>query len=138
MAIFGIIALTVLQVAAAGVDDHDGDGRVSRVEYAASVKAIALAADADGNGVIDASEFAFTPADLALFDNNGDGRIASVGVQEFIDGMDIAFDAMDTDMDGYLSIAELDAAGGRYGILAPRASIDGQAASAKPRPLSKG
>ncbi len=125
---------------AATLTDHDGDGRITRTEYREAVTAIAIAADADKDGLITPAEFAFTPADLALFDNNGDGIVTSVGVQEFIDGMDVAFDAMDADMDGALSADELNAARGRYGI-APPVSMNGsgdQAASAKPRPLSKG
>lgn len=125
---------------AAALTDHDGDGRITRTEYREAVTAIAIAADADKDGLITPEEFAFTPADLALFDNNGDGVVTSVGVQEFIDGMDVAFDAMDADMDGALSADELSAARGRYGI-APPVSMNGggdQAASAKPRPFSKG
>lgn len=123
---------------AAGLVDHDGDGRISRIEYRESVTAIAAAADRNGDGLITADEFPFTPADLALFDNNADGAVTSVGVEEFIDGMDIAFDAMDTDMDEYLSAPELAAAKGRYGIAAPVSMHGDQAASAKPRPFSKG
>ena len=76
---------------AAGLVDHDGDGRISRVEYRESVAAIAAAADRNGDGLIAADEFPFTPADLALFDNNADGAVTSVAIQEFIDGMDLAF-----------------------------------------------
>ncbi len=104
---------------ASGLIDHDGDGRLSRVEYRTAVTDVARAADADANGLITAAEFPFTAADLALFDNNADGEVTSVGVQEFIDGMDVAFDAMDADLDGYLSADELSAAMGRYGIAAP-------------------
>lgn len=117
-ALGGALALTPGAWANALVD-HDGDGRVSRVEYRTIVAQIARAADTDGNGLITSAEFSFTQADLALFDNDGDGQIASVSIQEFIDGMDIAFDAMDGDLDGYLSAAELEAANGRYGIAAP-------------------
>lgn len=124
---------------AAELRDYDGDGMVSRTEYGAAVAAIAKAADADRDGIIKAREFPFTSADLALFDNNGDGVVTAVGVQEFIDGMDIAFDAMDLDLDGYLSLAELAAAKGRYGFAAPAGkTADGQAASGKPRPFSRG
>ncbi len=131
-------ALSALSAAhAGGLVDYDGDGLISRVEFHAAVTAIARAADADGDGVITGEEFAFTPADLALFDNDGDGRITAVGVQEFIDGMDLAFDAMDADMNDYLDSDELAAARGRYGIAAP-AAIPGQAASAKPRPFNRG
>ena len=122
----------------ANLIDHDGDGRISRVEYRTSVAAIAKAADADGNGLITRDEFDFTPADLALFDNDGDGVVTSVGVQEFIDGMDIAFDTMDADMDDHLSADELHAAQGRYGVAPSAAPRGDQAASAKPRPFSKG
>lgn len=127
---------------AASLTDHDEDGRISRTEYRTAVIAIANAADANKDGFITLDEFAYTPADLALFDNNGDGIVTSVGLQEFIDGMDVAFDTMDTDMDNHLSAGELTAARGRYGI-APPVSMNGaangdQAASAKPRPLSKG
>lgn len=123
---------------AAGLVDHDGDGRISRVEYRESVAAVAAAADRNGDGLIAADEFPFTPADLALFDNNADGAVTSVAIQEFIDGMDLAFDAMDADMDEYLSAPELVAAKGRYGIAAPVSMHGDQAASAKPRPFSKG
>lgn len=125
--------------AAEGLIDHDDDGRVSRVEYRTAVTEIAHKADANHDGVITRDEFAFTPADLALFDNNGDGEVTSVGVQEFIDGMELAFDAMDANIDNYLSVEELNAANGRYGIAAPVSMAPGdQAASAKPRPFSKG
>lgn len=124
---------------AAALTDHDGDGRITRTEYREAVTAIARAADADKDGLITPDEFDFTPADLALFDNNGDGIVTSVGVQEFIDGMDVAFDAMDADMDGALNADELNAARGRYGIAPPVSKNGGdQAASAKPRPLSRG
>jgi len=123
---------------AASLVDHDGDGRISRIEYRAAVARIAETADTNADGLITPDEFPFTPADLALFDNNADGAVTSVPVQEFIDGMDLAFDAMDADMDEYLSAAELAAANGRYGIAAPVSMRGDQAASAKPRPLSRG
>jgi Ca2+-binding EF-hand superfamily protein len=122
---------------AGGLTDYDGDGRVSLTEYRTAVAEIAERADVDKNGVIDASEFTFTAADLALFDNNADVKVTAVGVQEFIDGMDVAFEAMDADMDGYLNAAELGAAKGRYGISA-QALPGGQAASGNPRPFSRG
>lgn len=131
-----VAALCAPPALAAGLIDYDGDGRISRTEFRTAIVAIANAADANGDGLITADEFAFTEADLALFDNDGDGKVSSVGVQEFIDGMDLAFDTMDVDMDDYLSAAELAAGRGRYGALKP-APAD-QAASAKPRPFSKG
>ncbi|MFT3810126.1 MAG: hypothetical protein QM698_09430 [Micropepsaceae bacterium] len=137
--LLGVGLAALAPVMAAGLIDHDGDDRISRVEYRTAVADIAQAADADKDGLITSAEFPFTSADLALFDNNGDGAVTSVGVQEFIDGMDVAFDAMDADMDNYLSIAELHDANGRYGIAAPVSMrLGDQAASAKPRPLSRG
>jgi hypothetical protein len=133
-----VIGATAAPACAASLEDYDGDGKVSRTEYREAITAIANAADANKDGMIDASEFAYTPADLALFDNNADGKISAVGVQEFIDGMDVAFDAMDTDLDGYLGVLEIEAAKARYGIAAPGLKRGNQAASENPRPFSKG
>ncbi len=100
---------------ALGLTDHDGDGRISRAEFADAIARIALTADVNGDAVIEHDEFAWTAASLSLFDNDGDGRITSVGIREFQDGLALAFDALDRDGDGYLDPAEAEGAI-RYGI----------------------
>lgn len=106
--------------AAAALVDYDGDGMISRLEFDSAVAVIAAEADSNGDGIIDNTEFPWTEADKRLFDNNGDGRIISVGVQEFCDGMALAFSALDADMNDLLDPTEVKAGEKTYGIVAPR------------------
>jgi hypothetical protein len=101
---------------AASLTDYDQDGLISRIEFESAVAEIAAAADVNGDGLIDGTEFPWTEADKRLFDNDSDGKITAVGIQEFRDGMNLAFNALDTDMNDVLDAAELKAGANTYGV----------------------
>ena len=128
-------ALAPVAIAAsAALIDYDSDGVISRIEFETAVAVIATQADANGDGIIDATEFNWTAADRRLFDNDRDGRIMSVGIQEFCDGMNLAFNALDRDMNDALDASEVKAGEAIYGILGPRPT---HAASASSRGLGR-
>jgi hypothetical protein len=119
--------------ATASLIDYNGDGVISRMEFETAVAVIAREADVNGDGIIDNTEFPWTEADKRLFDNDGDGRIISVGIQEFQDGMNLAFNALDADMNDVLDAEEVKAGEQIYGILGPRPVHAASMAVTRPR-----
>jgi hypothetical protein len=104
---------------AASLVDYDGNGAISREEFRNAVTELAYASDANNDGILDGGEFPWSEEDLKLFDTNGDGKITSVGIQEFQDGMAGAFDALDANADDSLDAGEIAAAEARFGLPAP-------------------
>lgn len=96
--------------------DYNGDGAISHEEFRNAVTEVAYASDANNDGTLDGSEFPWRDEDLKLFDTNGDGKITSVGIQEFEDGMMSAFDALDVNRDETLDAGEVSAAEERFGL----------------------
>jgi len=102
--------------------DTDGDGKISRDEYAAGSKKMFDKMDADKNGKVTAAEMEAhhqqmtgkkagqtemtTTEKIKMVDSNGDGELT---VEEFETGAKTMFDKMDTNHDGYLTRAELEA-----------------------------
>lgn len=112
-----LFSIALYGAAAAGsLVDYNGDGIISREEFRNAVTELAYASDANNDGVIDGGEFPWTAKDLALFDTDGDGKITSVGIQEFEDGMMSAFTALDMDQDDSLGPEEVAAAESRLGL----------------------
>lgn len=113
-------------VAASGRDqmaksDSDGNGTLSAAEHATGAKAMFIAMDANGDGSVTVEEMeaasaaADTPADpeaksaaekIATVDGNGDGALTA---HEHATASAKMFTTMDTDRDGALTIAEIDA-----------------------------
>jgi len=98
--------------------DTDGDGRVSRVEHAASAKKMFDEMDANHDGIVTAAEMTAyhemktnKPAKdgmssaekIKAMDTNGDGQLSQA---EHEAGADAMFTKMDTNNDGFLSPAE--------------------------------
>jgi hypothetical protein len=101
--------------------DTDGDGRVSRSEYVAGKQDKIQRADANNDGVVTANEASTGKAEKKHWwsrsdksadhvnkaDTNNDGQDTSA---EATAAAETSFDKIDTDSDGFLSAAELDAA----------------------------
>ena len=99
--------------------DTNGDGKLSPEEHAAGAKRIFEMMDADKNGMVTAAEMDANrarsgkkpaPGELSsaekikTIDTNGDGVLSA---EEHAAGSKAMFDAMDTDKDGFVTLAEL-------------------------------
>ncbi len=99
--------------------DRNGDGRVSRGEHADAARQMFDAMDADHDGKVTAAEMdairrdlygpdrTATAGKIAEGDNNHDGMLSA---EEHAAATGLAFDMMDADHDGFLTMAELQAA----------------------------
>lgn len=109
--------------------DADRDGRVTKEEYAAAAQAKFAKLDANSDGKVSADELAAgrekktgilkfwekddrpaVPEVLSAFDQNADGQLTRT---EHTLGIEKRFAALDSNKDGALTEAELDAAPGR-------------------------
>lgn len=98
--------------------DANHDGYVSRAEFQAMRASQFARLDRNGDGVVSFADFPrLTRSDrpqaqqlkamIERADRNGDGRVTRA---EFVDGPTTLFDLADTDHDGRLSHAEVEAA----------------------------
>jgi hypothetical protein len=107
--------------------DADGDGKITPAEMQAFRQAEIAGLDADGNGLISAEEMVakqmvrmqaraeeMAKARIEAQDSNGDGQLsaAEMAMPGMPTGM---FERLDTDKDGAISTAELDAAREKMG-----------------------
>ncbi len=103
--------------------DADGDGAVTPAEVEARKAARFAQADADGDGGLSAEELVAledivrdearavrAAAQVATMDDNGDGLLQAVEIEERTPRLQPIFDRLDADGDGGISQAELDAA----------------------------
>jgi Ca2+-binding EF-hand superfamily protein len=94
--------------------DTDGDGKISRTEFASYDQQRFSKMDANGDGVISLNELS-TDGDgdrdasdkFKKLDTDGDGKLSAT---EQKTGCDAKFTTLDTDGDGYISQSEMMAA----------------------------
>jgi Ca2+-binding EF-hand superfamily protein len=105
--------------------DADADGKITLAEIEAHRLARFTAADANGDGALDAAEaLAFQEAEMAEMlarraakmierhDDNGDGTLSAEEMGE--SPLEDRFAVLDTDNDGAISAAEAEAAAARF------------------------
>lgn len=93
--------------------DTDGDGKVSRAEFASYDQQRFAKLDANGDGVLSLSELSTDDGDrdaadkFKKLDTDGDGKLSATEQKA---GCDAKFTTIDTDGDGYISQSEMMAA----------------------------